>query len=211
MRLYALAPEPVHLDADLTRLAQVFSNLLTNSAKYTRQAGRISLRAALARAGHARRILLSHDSIVCWQGRPLPFANRYEDVLAMLPDEEHIAQIRPGDDGGTVGEDITFSLVVHNDATEAINVLRQSRMKSSTVSATRMAPRISRVPGRIGMMMPSASVSSKMVTKMKTTAAPRTRGSRSSAARSWGRRRGSGAGQTRGQPRARRGRDDFEQ
>ena len=28
---------------------------------------------------------LSHDSIVCWQGRPVPFANRYEDVLAMLP------------------------------------------------------------------------------------------------------------------------------
>jgi phosphotriesterase-related protein len=40
----------------------------------------------LAKAGHTRRILLSHDSIVCWQGRPVPFANRYEDVLAMLPD-----------------------------------------------------------------------------------------------------------------------------
>jgi CheY-like chemotaxis protein len=32
---------PVHLDADLTRLAQVFSNLLTNSAKYTPNGGRI--------------------------------------------------------------------------------------------------------------------------------------------------------------------------
>jgi phosphotriesterase-related protein len=40
----------------------------------------------LAASGHTQRILLSHDSIVCWQGRPLPFANRYEDVLAMLPD-----------------------------------------------------------------------------------------------------------------------------
>lgn len=40
----------------------------------------------LAEAGHVRRIMLSHDSIVCWQGRPVPFANRYEDVLAMLPD-----------------------------------------------------------------------------------------------------------------------------
>jgi len=36
---------PVHLDADLTRLAQVFSNLLTNSAKYTPPGGRVWLAA----------------------------------------------------------------------------------------------------------------------------------------------------------------------
>jgi len=41
----ALPPEPVHLDADLTRLAQVFSNLLTNSAKYTERGGHIWLSA----------------------------------------------------------------------------------------------------------------------------------------------------------------------
>jgi PAS domain S-box-containing protein len=41
----ALPAEPVHLDADLTRLAQVFSNLLTNSAKYTDRGGRIELAA----------------------------------------------------------------------------------------------------------------------------------------------------------------------
>src|SRR3954466_15421046 len=41
----ALPPEPVHLDADLTRLAQVFGNLLANSAKYTDRGGRISLTA----------------------------------------------------------------------------------------------------------------------------------------------------------------------
>jgi len=40
----------------------------------------------LAQAGHTDRILLSHDSIICWLGRPVPFGNRYEDVLAMLPD-----------------------------------------------------------------------------------------------------------------------------
>ncbi len=39
----ALPPGPVYLDADLTRLAQVFSNLLTNSAKYTPRGGRIWL------------------------------------------------------------------------------------------------------------------------------------------------------------------------
>ncbi len=36
---------PVYLDADLTRLAQVFSNLLTNSAKYTARGGQIRLAA----------------------------------------------------------------------------------------------------------------------------------------------------------------------
>ena len=41
----SLPPQPIFLDADLTRLAQVFSNLLTNSAKYTERGGRIWLSA----------------------------------------------------------------------------------------------------------------------------------------------------------------------
>ncbi|MDG3007162.1 PAS domain S-box protein [Paludisphaera mucosa] len=41
----ALPPGPTPLFADLTRLAQVFSNLLTNSAKYTAHGGRIRLKA----------------------------------------------------------------------------------------------------------------------------------------------------------------------
>ena len=40
--------EQVYLDGDLTRLAQVFSNLLTNAAKYTPASGRIWLAAELA-------------------------------------------------------------------------------------------------------------------------------------------------------------------
>jgi CheY-like chemotaxis protein len=39
----SLPPSPVFLDADLTRLAQVFGNLLGNSAKYTDRGGRIWL------------------------------------------------------------------------------------------------------------------------------------------------------------------------
>jgi PAS domain S-box-containing protein len=40
-----LPPEPVWLDADPTRLAQVFGNLLTNAAKYTDPGGHIGLTA----------------------------------------------------------------------------------------------------------------------------------------------------------------------
>ncbi|HEY9385200.1 MAG TPA: PAS domain S-box protein [Gemmatimonadales bacterium] len=38
-----LPPEPIVLDADLTRLAQVVSNLLNNASKYTESGGRIRL------------------------------------------------------------------------------------------------------------------------------------------------------------------------
>jgi PAS domain S-box-containing protein len=44
----SLPPDPVYLDADPTRLTQVFANLLTNSAKYTERGGRIWLTAAPA-------------------------------------------------------------------------------------------------------------------------------------------------------------------
>ncbi|MBX9584219.1 MAG: PAS domain-containing protein [Gemmataceae bacterium] len=40
-----LPPQPVFVDADVTRLAQVFSNLLNNAAKYTERGGRIRLSA----------------------------------------------------------------------------------------------------------------------------------------------------------------------
>lgn len=39
----SLPDKPIFLDADLTRLAQVFSNLLSNSAKYTKPGGKIWL------------------------------------------------------------------------------------------------------------------------------------------------------------------------
>jgi PAS domain S-box-containing protein len=40
-----LPPEPIHLEADPVRLAQVFANLLNNAAKYTDEGGRIRLTA----------------------------------------------------------------------------------------------------------------------------------------------------------------------
>ena len=41
----SLPPEPVFVDADVTRLSQVFANLLNNSAKYTEKGGHIWLSA----------------------------------------------------------------------------------------------------------------------------------------------------------------------
>src|SRR5262249_30215434 len=46
--LVDLPSEPVYLNADRARLAQVFGNLLNNSCKYTRPRGRISLRAQIS-------------------------------------------------------------------------------------------------------------------------------------------------------------------
>ncbi len=43
-----LPDEPIELDADLTRLAQVISNLLTNAAKYTPKGGHIDVRASVS-------------------------------------------------------------------------------------------------------------------------------------------------------------------
>ena len=38
-----LPPEPVYIDGDVTRLAQVFVNLLSNAVRYTDKGGRIRL------------------------------------------------------------------------------------------------------------------------------------------------------------------------
>ena len=37
-------------------------------------------------AGHLERVMISHDSIVCWLGRPVPYAMQFEKLLEMLPD-----------------------------------------------------------------------------------------------------------------------------
>jgi signal transduction histidine kinase len=54
-----LPPEPIELDADATRLAQVFSNLLNNAAKYTPPGGRIELE---AEREHGQAVVRVRDS-----------------------------------------------------------------------------------------------------------------------------------------------------
>jgi PAS domain S-box-containing protein len=52
----ALPDSPVYLDADPTRLAQVLSNLLNNSAKYTNPSGHVSLTAETDESGVVIRV-----------------------------------------------------------------------------------------------------------------------------------------------------------
>lgn len=47
---------------------------------------RITNMLKLVEAGHLDKILISHDSISCWLGRPMPYAPTWEAMLAMLPD-----------------------------------------------------------------------------------------------------------------------------
>ncbi len=51
----SLPADPVFLDADRVRMAQIFSNLLNNSAKYTEPGGRIALEAAV----HDRHVVVT--------------------------------------------------------------------------------------------------------------------------------------------------------
>ena len=71
----------------------------------------------LARAGYTQNILLSHDSIVCWQGRPVPFANRHEEILAALPDWRPTMIFRkvvPELRAGGLGEEDIATILVDN-------------------------------------------------------------------------------------------------
>ena len=56
-----IAPEPLPVLADPTRLAQVFSNLLNNAAKYTPEGGRLSLVAR--RVGHEAHVAVTDNGV----------------------------------------------------------------------------------------------------------------------------------------------------
>ena len=57
----ALPPAPIYLDADPVRLAQVFSNLFNNAARYTEAGGRIRL--AVERQGSDVLVSVQDDGI----------------------------------------------------------------------------------------------------------------------------------------------------
>ncbi|WP_435021356.1 PAS domain S-box protein [Tundrisphaera sp. TA3] len=76
--IVSLPTRPVPLDADSTRLAQVFSNLLTNSAKYTARGGRIRL--AAERRGDEVVVSVEDTGI----GIPAEFLPRIFDMFSQV-------------------------------------------------------------------------------------------------------------------------------
>jgi PAS domain S-box-containing protein len=75
----AIPPEPIRLEADPTRLAQVFSNVLTNAAKYTDHGGHI--RVAVEPEGEEVVVRVRDDGI----GIPKEALPRVFDLFTQLP------------------------------------------------------------------------------------------------------------------------------
>jgi CheY-like chemotaxis protein len=70
--------EPIYLDSDPTRLAQVFSNLLNNAAKYTPRGGRISITAEREPSGAVVRVRDTGEGI------PADMLTRIFDMFAQV-------------------------------------------------------------------------------------------------------------------------------
>lgn len=66
----SVPPRPIYLDADPTRISQIFSNLLSNSAKYTPPSGRIEIEAKLE-GQHA--VIIVRDNGVGIPSDSLPY------------------------------------------------------------------------------------------------------------------------------------------
>jgi signal transduction histidine kinase len=104
-----LPPEPLTLDADAVRLAQVFANLLNNAAKYTPRSGQISV---TARPDGAFASVSVRDTGV---GIPRDMLTRVFDIFTQV-------ECAPGRSGGGLGIGLTLvkSLVeLHGGTVEA--------------------------------------------------------------------------------------------
>ena len=74
----SLPPEPVPLEADVTRLAQVLANLLNNAAKYTERGGHIRL--AVERRGGEVAVSVEDDGV----GIPAPMLPRVFEMFTQV-------------------------------------------------------------------------------------------------------------------------------
>jgi len=81
-------PEPIWLDADLTRLAQVVGNLLNNAAKYTPEGGHIGL--SLRADGDEAVIAVSDDGL----GIPADMRSKVFQLFAQV--ENHTGHAKGG-------------------------------------------------------------------------------------------------------------------
>ena len=81
-----LPPEPVPLVGDLTRLAQVVSNLVNNAAKYTPPGGHIVL-SGQVESGHVLLRVIDNGAGITAEMLPQVF-----DLFAQAEDTRHSAQ-----------------------------------------------------------------------------------------------------------------------
>jgi signal transduction histidine kinase len=91
-----IAEEPIRLNADYSRLAQIVGNLISNAAKYTPSAGHIRL---TARAADGTAIVAVEDNGI---GIPVEMQERIFDLFA---------QVKPGGTKGKEGLGIGLALV----------------------------------------------------------------------------------------------------
>ncbi len=102
-------PEPIWLDADLTRLAQVVGNLLNNAAKYTPEGGRIGL--SLRTDGDDAVIAVSDNGL----GIPTDMQSKIFQLFAQV--ENHADRSR----GGLgIGLALVKQLVAMHDGSVAV-------------------------------------------------------------------------------------------
>jgi CheY-like chemotaxis protein len=105
----SLPADPVWLDADPVRLAQIFSNLLNNAAKYTPPGGRISL--SVAQSGEEAEVRIADNGI----GIPIAYRESIFDMFTQI--ESHAAQ---ADGGLGIGLALVKGLVtLHGGTIEA--------------------------------------------------------------------------------------------
>ncbi len=83
---WRMPPEPIYLQADPVRLAQIFSNILNNAAKYTEPGGRIVLSAD--REGKAAVVTVADSGM----GIPLEAQAKIFDLFAQVKENRNRAQ-----------------------------------------------------------------------------------------------------------------------
>jgi PAS domain S-box-containing protein len=84
----SVPPGPIYVDADLTRLAQVFSNLLNNAAKYTERGGHVRL--AVERQGGEVIVSVRDDGL----GIPAHMLPRVFDMFTQV--DRHLERSQGG-------------------------------------------------------------------------------------------------------------------
>jgi CheY-like chemotaxis protein len=148
----SLPLEPVYVDADLTRLSQVFSNLLTNSAKYTERGGRIWL-GAERRAGEV--VVLVRDTGIGIPAEALPrifdmFCQVDRSIerstgglgigLALVKGlvEMHDGTVTAASEGQGKGSTFTVRLPALGNVTESLTAVQSDKGQTAKVPGRRI-------------------------------------------------------------------------